>query len=86
MAELNGYLFTKEEEKACAELIKKMRTKKEFTFDFSARVIIKAKTTKEAEDIFWRWQNDVVDYTLGEWGGNVDTLYVDNYILEEELL
>lgn len=84
MAELNGYLLTKEEEKACAELIKKMRTKKEFTFDFSASVKIKAKTSKEAEDIFWRWQNDVVDYTLSEWDNVVGTLYIDNYILDVE--
>ena len=83
MAELNGYLLTKEEEKACAELVKKMRAKEEFTVDFTARVKIKAKTSKEAEDIFWRWQSDVVDYTLCEWI-NVGTLYVDNYILEKE--
>lgn len=84
MAELNGYLLTKEEEKACAELVKKMRAKQDFNFDFSASVKIKAKTSKEAEDIFWRWQNDVVDYTLSEWDNVVGTLYIDNYILDVE--
>lgn len=83
MAELNGYLLTKEEEKACESLIKKMRTKREFTFGFSASVKIKAKNYKEAEDIFWNWQSDVGDYTLSEWG-NVSGLYIDNCILDEE--
>lgn len=83
MAELNGYLLTKEEEKACEKLIKKMRTKREFTFEFSASVKIKAKNSKEAEDIFWKWEDDVVNYTLSEWD-NVSGLYVDNYILDEE--
>lgn len=86
MAELNGYLLTKEEEKACEKLIKKMRTKKDFTLSFSASITIKAKTSKEAEDIFWRWQNDVADYTLSEWDGSVDggALFIDNVICEEE--
>ena len=83
MAELNGYLLTKEEEKACAELVKKMRSKGEFTFDFTAKVKMKAKTSKEAEEIFWRWENDVGIYTLSEWA-NVGALYVDDYIFEEE--
>lgn len=81
MAELNGYLLTKEEEKACTELIKKMRDKKDFTCYFSASIKIKAKTTKEAEDIFWRWQSDVVDYTITS---DVGALYIENYLLEEE--
>ena len=83
MAELNGYLLTKEEEKACAELVKKMRSKKDFVFDFSAKVTIRAKTYEEAEDIFWNWQNDVGDYTLAEWS-NVDALYIENFIGEEK--
>lgn len=83
MAELNGYLLTKEEEKACTELIKKMRHSEDFCFNFSASIKIKAKTPKEAEDIFWRWQSDVVDYTLAEWN-NVGVLYIENFICEEE--
>lgn len=83
MAELNGYLLTKEEEKACEKLVKKMRTKQNFNFDFSASVKIKAKNSKEAEDIFWQWENDVLDYTLSEWP-DVSGLYIDNYILDPE--
>ena len=85
MAELNGYLLTKEEEKACAELVKKMRSKGEFTVDFTARVKIKAKTSKEAEDIFWRWQDDVANYTFSEWGNvGCGALYIDDMICDPE--
>ncbi len=34
MAEINGYLLTKEEEKACIELIKKLRERKMWDFLF----------------------------------------------------
>lgn len=68
MAELNGYLLTKEEEKACAELVKKMRTKKNFFCSFSASIEIKAKNAQEAKDIFWQWQDDVASYTLSDYG------------------
>lgn len=84
MAELNGYVLTKEEEKACESLIKKMRTKKEFNFDFAASVKIKAKNSREAEDIFWRWQEDVANYTLSEWDNVVNSLYISDFICEEK--
>lgn len=85
MAELNGYLLTKEEEKACENLVKKMRAKKDFIFEFSASVKIKAKNSKEAEDIFWKWEDDVASYTLSEWSDvGCGGLYIDNYVLDEE--
>lgn len=85
MAELNGYVLTKEEEKACENLVKKMRAKRDFIFEFSASVKIKAKNSKEAEGIFWKWAGDVGDYTLSEWGNvGCGRLYIDNYILDEE--
>lgn len=83
MTELNGCLLTKEEEEACAELIKKMRDKKTFSFNFCADITIKAKTPKEAEDILWKWQSGVIDYTLNKWN-DVGVLDINNFISEEE--
>ena len=84
MAELNGYVLTKEEEKACAELVKKMRTKKNFICSFSASIEIKAKNAQEAKDIFWRWQEDVANYTLSEWDNVVNSLDIYDVICDPE--
>lgn len=55
MAEIKGYLLTKEEEKACVDLVKKLREKRVFAIDFSGCVRVKAKTPEEASNIFWKW-------------------------------
>lgn len=52
MAEIKGYLLTKEEEKACVDLVKKLRERKTFAIDFSGCVRIKAKNHEEANHIF----------------------------------
>lgn len=71
MAEINGYLLTKEEEKACVDLVKKLRERKIFAVDFSGCVRIKAKTSEEAHDIFWEWVGDLQDKSLADWSGVV---------------
>lgn len=67
MAEIKGYLLTEEEEKACFDLVKKLREKKVFTIDFSGRIQVKAKTPEEARDIFWMVVGDMQDKSLAEW-------------------
>lgn len=67
MAEIKGYLLTEEEEKACANLIKKMREKRIYTIDFLGRVRIKAKNHEEAKNIFWNWVGDLQDKSLTDW-------------------
>ena len=63
MAELNGYLLTKEEEKACAELVKKLRKRKTYSLDFTGDILIRAKNKDEAVDIFWNWISEIQDLT-----------------------
>lgn len=85
MAEINGYLLTVEEEKACADLVKKLRERKTFTVDFSGYVRIKAKTHEEASDIFWNWVGDLQDKSLIDWSGVVmQSPYFENEGVEEE--
>lgn len=85
MAEINGYLLTKEEENACADLIKKLRERKVFTVDFSGYVFIKAKSQEEASDIFWEWVGDLQDKSLADWSGVVtQPPYFDNDGVGEE--
>ena len=67
MAEIKGYLLTAEEEKACAELVEKLRERKVFAVDFSGYIRIKAKTSEEASDIFWKWVGDLQDTSLSNW-------------------
>lgn len=67
MTEIKGYLLTKEEEKACIDLVKKLREKKVFAIDFSGCVRVKAKTQEEASDIFWNWVSDLQDKSLADW-------------------
>ena len=71
MAEINGYLLTKEEEKECVKLIEKLREEKVFTVDFSGSVRIKAKTPDQANDIFNEWACDLQDITSTEWYGAI---------------
>ena len=85
MAEINGYLLTKEEEKACVDLVKKLRERKTFAIDFSGCVRIKAKTSEEANDIFWEWVGDLQDKGLTDWSGVVTELpYFEKEGVEEE--
>lgn len=67
MTEIKGYLLTEEEEKACTNLIKKMRERKIFAIDFSGCVRIKAKTHEEATNIFWNWVGDLQDKSFTDW-------------------
>lgn len=83
MAEISGYLLTKEEEKACVDLVKKLRERKTFTIGFSGCVRIKAKTSEEANDIFWEWVEDLQDKGLTDWSGVV-LPYFEKEGVEEE--
>lgn len=69
MSEINGYLLTKEEEKECMALVKKLRERKVFAIDFSGCVYVKAKTREEANNIFWEWVGDLQDTSLVDWTG-----------------
>lgn len=84
MAEINGYLLTKEEEKECIALVKWMRERKTYAINFSGCVRIKAKTRKEATDIFWGWISDMQDKTLTDWHKIITFPYLKNISLEEE--
>jgi len=85
MSEIQGYLLTKEEEKACMALIKKMREKRVYAIDFSGCVRIKAKTDEEAKNLFWEWVGDMQDKTLADWNGVVvQSPYFENEGVEEE--
>ena len=85
MPEINGYLLTEEEEKACAALVKKLRERKTFAIDFSGCVRVKAKTREEASDIFWEWVGDLQDKSLLDWSGVVtQSPYFENEGVEEE--
>ena len=85
MTEINGYLLTKEEEKICEDLIKKMREKRVFTIDFTGSIRVKAKNREEAGEIFWNWVNDVQDNTLANWSGTiVESPYFEKDGVEEE--
>jgi len=84
MAEIKGYLLTKEEEEACINLVKKLREKKIFSIDFSGCVYIKAKTSEEAHNIFWDWVGDLQDKSLVDWSGVItQTPYFENKGAEE---
>ena len=85
MAEINGYLLTKEEAKACVDLVKKLRERKTFAIDFSGYVRIKAKNHEEATEIFWNWVEDLQDKSLYDWSGVVtQSPYFENAGVEEE--
>ena len=85
MSEIKGYLLTEEEEKACANLVKKLRERKIFAIDFSGCVRVKAKTPEEASDIFWAWVGDLQDKSLADWFEVVtQSPYFENEGVEEE--
>lgn len=85
MAEIKGYLLTKEEEKACVDLVKKLRERKTFAIDFSGCVRIKAKNHEEANHIFQEWVGDLEDKSFAEWSGVViESPYFENEGIEEE--
>ena len=71
MAEINGYLLTEEETRACVDLVKKLRERKTFAIDFFGYVHVKAKTREEANDIFWEWVGDLQDKSLADWSGTI---------------
>jgi len=71
MAEINGYLLTEEETKACVNLVKKLRERKTFAINFSGCVRVKAKTSEEANDIFWNWVGDLQDKSYADWSGTI---------------
>ncbi len=68
MAELNGYTLTKEEEKACVKLIKKMRKKTAYELGFTGTVTFKAKNEEEINELFWEWEEKVKEITVGHFG------------------
>ena len=85
MSEINGYLLTEDEEKACADLVKRMRERRLFIIDFSGCVKVKAKSRDEAKDIFWNLVGDLQDKTLADWSGVVtQTPYFEYEGAEEE--
>ncbi len=85
MAEIKGYLLTKEEEEACANLVKEMRKKKTFAVDFLGCVRVKAKTKEEAKEIFWNWVGDLQDKSLADWSETVtESPYFEYDGAEEE--
>ena len=86
MAEIKGYLLTEEEEKACANLIKKMREKRVYTIDFLGCVHIKARTEEEAKNIFWNWVGDLQDKSLADWSEEIviQSPYFEYDGIEEE--
>ena len=85
MAEINGYLLTEEEEKACVAFVKEQREKKVFAIDFTGYVKVKAKTRDEANYIFWQWVGDLQDKTLTDWYRDVtNSPYFEIDIIEED--
>jgi hypothetical protein len=85
MAEINGYLLTEEEEKACVDLVREMRKRKVFEIDFSGWVKVKARTHEQATNIFWEWVKDLRDKSANDWSGVVTpSIYFENEGVEEE--
>ena len=68
MAELNGYTLTKEEEKACVKLIKKMRKKTAYELGFTGDIAFKAKNEEEVKELFWEWEEKVKELTIEKFG------------------
>ena len=71
MAELNGYTLTKEEEKACLNLIKKMRKQRAYELGFTGDVAFKTKNEDEACELFWEWVESVNELTLEKFGNSI---------------
>lgn len=86
MAEINGYLLTEEEAKACEDLIKKMRERKEFEINFVGRITVKANSPMEAYEIFGNWASDIQDNSLIEWNGTLTrTPYFEERGIHQEI-
>lgn len=85
MAEIKGYLLTKEEEKACLDLVKELRKRQTYVINFSGDFRVKAKTPQEANDLFWQWVDSVQVQTSDDWSGVVtQTPFFENEGVEEE--
>ncbi len=67
MREIDGYLLTDEEAKACLELVKKMR--KKYCADVNCHLTVKAKNGDEAYGIVKSWITDIGEYTDLNWNG-----------------
>ena len=67
MREIDGYLLTDEEAKACLKLIKQMR--KRYFADCNCRLEVKAKNSEEAYGIVKNWIADIGEYTDLNWNG-----------------
>jgi len=85
MSEIKGLLLTKEEEKACVDLIKKMREEKFYTFEFFGHIKIRATTREEANKIFKEWATDLQNTSRTNWGEIiVGSPYFNTNCFEEE--
>lgn len=85
MTEIKGLLLSKEEEKACLDLVKELRKRKTYTIDYSGHVQVKAKTLQEANDIFWDWIIGMQNKTCDDWSGIISkTPVFENEGVEEE--
>lgn len=71
MEKITEYILTKEEQKACINLIKEMRKTKDFTFSFNGSVNIRAKNLNEANEIFWNWIEDLQAKSFHDWDGSI---------------
>lgn len=67
MREIDGYLLTDEEAKACLKLIKQMR--KRYFADCNCHLKIKAKDSEEAYSIVNNWITDIQELTDLNWNG-----------------
>lgn len=65
MREIDGYLLTDEEAKACLKLIKQMR--KKYFVDCACHLKMKAKDSEAAYDIVNDWIIDVKNFTEENW-------------------
>ena len=65
MREIDGYLLTDEEAKACLKLIKRMR--KKYFVDCTCHLKMKAKDSEAAYDIAKNWATDIITFTADNW-------------------
>lgn len=85
MVRISDYRLTKEEEKACVDLVKGLRSRKTFNVQFTGNIEVKAKTHEEANNIFWLWVADLQEKTNYEWSGTIiNSPYFENEGVEEE--
>jgi len=85
MTEINGYLLSTEEEKACLDLVKELRKRKTYVINFSGDIRVKAKNPQDANHLFWKWVEEMQDKTAGDWSGiATQTPFFENEGIEEE--